>query len=291
MKNIFTSTIIAAAAMTITVTAQAQDQTQAAPAQAQTKAPENTDKKTSFNDASTALSNKALGNLFPMYDKQVNQIIRMCNKGKDISGSLKALVSLGVYLGNDIDTDEENVIVRGSKVDVVLYNEICKTIIASFSKPLNSAMSEANFILDYMEAGKGNDLLNGIKILSKVNYRMRTGSELIINPEKLQLWADAGKLQEKDLLTVYKTMQTVGLQSELNEVSVSALINLMKKNQATEIVTAVTSLGSSGWRCEGELDIREQKVIENLISNTYSEDEGSHHTETPVSDSRTSQLD
>lgn len=228
-------------------------------------------KKTTFNEAAAALSDKAIGNLFPIYDKQVNQVIRICDKGHDITGSVNALKSLGVFLGNDIEIEEEEVIIRGSKTDVALYNEICKSIVSSFSKPKTASIVEANTIINYIEAGKGKDILSGITILSKVNYKMRTGSELYINAEKLDLWASVGKLSEKPFQEIYKSLQTVGLQQELNEVSTAAIMNLVSKNQHTDILQAVASLSAAGWRCEGEFDTREQKVIESLIGNKYEE--------------------
>ncbi|MFN3405713.1 MAG: hypothetical protein ACK40G_16575 [Cytophagaceae bacterium] len=229
-------------------------------------------KKTTFNDAAAALSNKAIGDFFPMYDKQVNQILRMCDKGNDIPGSVNALVNLGVYLGSDLDPEEEEVIIKGSKIDVNLYNEICKSIVTSFSKPLNSSVAEAVSIIKAVEEGKGKDVLTGIKILSKVKYRMRTGNELIVTADKLNLWAEVGKINEKDFADVYKALLSVGLEPELNEVSTTALLGLMKANKPDAIIKAVSALSTTGWRCEGELDHREKKVIESVITNKYEEE-------------------
>lgn len=238
---------------------------------AQEKQNAEANKKTTFNDAAAALSNKSLGNLFPMYDEQVNQIIRICDKGGDITGSVNALVSLGVYLGSEISNEEEEILIRGSKVDVNAYTEICKSVVTSFSKPQNGSIVEAGYILDFIENGKAQEILAGIKILAKAKYRMRTGSELIVNPEKLQLWADVGNVNEKDFQSIYKSLLNVGMQEELNEISVKAIIALVKESKADKVVTAVASLSSTGWRCEGEFDHREQKVIRNLINNRYEE--------------------
>jgi hypothetical protein len=226
-------------------------------------------KKTTFNDAAIALSNKAIGDFFPMHDAQVNQILRMCDKGQDINGSVNAMINLGVYLGSDLDPEEEEVIIRGSKIDVALYNDICKSIVISFGKPLFSSITEANNIIKSIEEGKGKDILEGIKILAKVKYRMRTGSELIVTSDKLNLWTEVGKVNEKDFQDIYKILLTVGLQPELNEISTTAIMALIKNNKAEDIAKASTALSVTGWRCEGELDNRERQIIESVINNKY----------------------
>jgi hypothetical protein len=234
-------------------------------------------KKTSFNDAAKALSNKAIADFFPMHDKQVNEILRICNKGQDIQGSVTALISLGVYLGSDLEVEEEEVIIKGSKVDVLLFNEICKNIILSFSKPLSSSIEEAQNIIKAIEEGKGKDILNGIKILAKVKYRMRRGPELIINKEQLELWSNIGKINEKDFEDTYKGLLLIGLDPELNYVSATAIMNLLSKNKVQSIVETATLLSSTGWRCEGELNQRETVIIENIINNKF-EEEGSKNS-------------
>lgn len=231
------------------------------------------ERKTSFNDAAAALSKKEIGNLFPMNDQQVNQIIRISQKGQDITGGVNALINLGVYFGNEINQEEETVLIRASKADVGKFSEVNELIITSLMKPKTSSVAEANYILDFIEAGKGDLVVAGIKNLSKVNYRMRTGPELLINPSKLALWTDAGTLDEKQFQLVYKAMQSIGLQEELNEISATALINLVKASKPDEIIKAAATLGATGWRCEGELDFREQRVIENVINSVYAEDQ------------------
>ena len=228
-------------------------------------------KKTSFNEVAEALSDKSIGNLFPMHDLQVNQILRMCDKGADIPGSINAMSSLGIYLGNEIEIEEELVIIRGSKVDINIYTQICETVIKSFKKPANTSIVEANNILTFIESGKGPDILKGVSILSRSNYRMRTGSELIINNYKLELWADVGKLNEAQFQALYKSLRTIGLQEELNEITVTTIVALVKENKHDEILKAIATLSETQWRCEGELDKREQTIIQNLINNIYHE--------------------
>jgi len=242
-------------------------------------------KKTSFNDAAKALSNKAIADFFPMHDKQVNEILRICNKGHDIQGSVTALISLGVYLGSDMEVEEEEVIIRGSKVDVVLYNEICKNIILSFSKPLTSSIDEAQNIIKAIEEGKGKDILTGIKTLAKVKYRMRRGPELIVNKEQLDLWANIGKTNEKDFEDAYKALLLIGLDPELNFVSATAIKDLLSRNKVQSIIETASVLSSTGWRCEGELNQRETTIIENIITNKF-EEEGAKHSLTQATEQK-----
>jgi hypothetical protein len=113
--------------------------------------------------------------------------------------------------------------------------------------------------------------LKGIKTLASTNYRMRTGFDILVNTQKLELWAKVGQMEPKRFQEVYVAMIQLGMQKELNDGNTKSMLSLMSDNANPDIIKAVASLQNASWICEGELDKREVGVISSLIHNKYSE--------------------
>ena len=237
------------------------------------------EKAVTFDDVVKSLMNTSVGGVFPLYDKQVNQIIRMVNTGKDIPGSITALVNLGVSLGNDIDIDEEKTIIRGSKIDTSLYKDITKTIVNKLKKNLNSSIVEANNIIQSLEANKGVNILKGIKLSAKISYKIENSKTTLITPQKLNLWFELGQVDSKKLLSIYSSLLKIGLDPVQNDISVNSLLIL--SHLKGDVVSIIKSLGTAKWRVEGELDDREISIIKNMVENKYTG--YSKKTETTIS--------
>lgn len=238
-------------------------------------------KKSGFNEVVTALSNKAVGEFLPIYDEQVNQIVRMINKGNDVPGAINAMVSLGVYFGSDIDPEEEETLIRASKGNVGLLNEIAKSILVDLKKSPVTSIQEVNAILDQMEKGNGENIKKGIKTLASAQYRLRTGYDVTINKDKLELWSEIGKIEGSRFTQLYTSLIELGSQKELNETGARHICKLLMASEQGQIMNTIASLKLAKWRCEGEFDSRELMVISNLIGNKYTEDKNMATTPNP----------
>ena len=178
----------------------------------------------SVEETTELLKDRKLGNFSISRDNQIFKCIKISKNARDLEGAIDVLIALNIKLGPSLDDDEVNLLIRLSKINTEVYNDVVYAAKKIGKK--KTTIKEILLLLKEFERGNGEYLLIGIERAIDCNYLI---DDDYFSTQKIKLLVDYGMFRDEEkLLDIYDTMRSVGMAKEINTTSLEFLYKTVR---------------------------------------------------------------
>ncbi len=218
----------------------------------------------SIEETTELMKSKKIGNIKLDHDDHVYKCMKISKEGKDLEGSVDALINFKTAFGDTLDDEEVNLIIEISKLNTELYADI-----ALVSRKIGKKKTtvDENFILvNAIKKGTGLALLRGLERAVECKYKIEND---YFSDERVDLLVRIGYIENEDrFFEIYDAMKRVGMSGKLNTRGLEVIykLYLLKGDVASKIEDY---LRVNKWKSRKQPGQREYEVIRDLMRANY----------------------